>query len=78
MRASARRRKRAEGYYRPIFARSSISGTLRVLLNDLKCCDKGLEVWQNDRAYVPGWREMQLSYFYAQREQALANIRALR
>jgi hypothetical protein len=55
-----------------------MKGTIWALLLSLKGADRGIEVWQDDRTYLPGFRQMQLSFFYATREEILSEIRALR
>ena len=47
-------------------------------LYHLKCANKGIDVWQNSRAYVPGFREQQLAYFYSQRDRILSKLKGYR
>ncbi|KKK49455.1 hypothetical protein LCGC14_3134900 [marine sediment metagenome] len=49
---------------------------LACLIRDLKCCNLGIDVWQSSRAYVTGFREQQLSYFYGQRDITLDKLKA--
>ena len=48
------------------------------VIRDLKYCNKGLDVWQSSRAYVPGFRRLQLVYFYTQRDIALSELKRYR
>lgn len=45
------------------------------VIRDLKCCNKGIDVWESSNAYVPGFREQQLGYFYNMRDIALAELK---
>lgn len=45
------------------------------VIRDLKCCNKGIDVWENSTAYVVRFERQQLSYFYDQRDIALAALK---
>lgn len=48
------------------------------LLVEMKACNKAIDTWQSSRAFVPGFREQQLAYFYGQRDRILAKLKAYR
>ena len=55
-----------------------VEANMQYLLQHLKCANKGIDVWQSSRAYVLGFREQQLAYFYSQRDRLLAKLKAYR
>ena len=48
------------------------------IIGHIKACDKGIEVWENDRAYVSGFREQQLEYFHQMRGMYLEDLKEYR
>ncbi len=45
------------------------------IIEDLKMCNKGIDVWQDTRLYEVGCKEQQLAYFYGMRDLCLSILR---